>query len=100
MAEQPHPLRIDLGAAAEKVSLGDHVGGEVGRGIEAEPSLSAEPAVVATQDGDPLAGEMVGNDPEQLEAEDLLVAILGAAAGDHDDRRKGACSRGDRQRPG
>ena len=82
------PIRfgVDLGAALEERHRGEGVGGEVrGGGTLALRGGAADAAVVAAQDDDAVAGEVVGDQAERLEAEQLLVAVLRPAAGDQHD---------------
>ena len=79
------------GRASRIPHLGQRVVGEVGgRRLRDAAGRAADAAVVAAQHGDARARQVVGDQPERLDAEHLLVAVLRTAARDEHHRRKRA----------
>ena len=91
VAEEAGAVGVDFGAGAEVGEASFGVGGELGGGGGGDGAGGvAYAAVVIAEDGDAVAGEVVGENEEGFVAEDGLVAVVRAGAGDEEDRGKGA----------
>ena len=90
---------IDVGVFGQTGDPGQGVPCEVGgRGLRDVPRGAADPPVVVAQDRDPAAREMVGDDPEEGEADQFLVTVLRSRPRKHDHTREGARALGQGQR--
>ena len=101
VANDAHALGVDFFLFAQEVESGLGVVGKIERrGILHFALRAAGAAVVAAQHGDAVASQVVGQHEEGLVAQQLLVAVLLAAATDKDHRREGTRAVGKGQRPG
>jgi hypothetical protein len=87
VAQQADALGVDARVRAQPRHAREHVAEHVVVGGErVVAAAAAHAAVVDAQHGVAGTGEVVGDHQEGLVAEDLLVAVLGAAAGDQQQR--------------
>ncbi len=87
-AEQAHRFRINAGPPLQEADGRGRVPGKVFGGGALKGALGRpHAALVVAEHGDALAGQVVGQDVEQLVVGDLRVAVLRPGAGDQHHRR-------------
>ena len=99
VAQEAHRGGVDARVGDQQVEAGAHVAGEVGEGgVGVAAGAAADAAVVDAQDREAGARQPVGEQQEGLVADELLVAVLRAAARDQQHGRHAILALGQRER--